>query len=398
MGETTSQLRKTRELRSEIRDVFSAQFAPLALRGLERMLLPRSGVFCDRAIADGNGGLALVGISYRYSAMVAIGLAAWQSLGRDARFSISQIFDRLVPWAIGDARPAGTALVLWALCLAEDPRAADVARSISLRERNILSEEVNSGTMELGWILKAIAEGIRIGIGGLEQLAHSVCHKLVARQDPHSGLFSLGGRQGHRNPLARWSAIHLGSFASQVYPTIGLAAYSSACSSDQALAAAMRCANRIRDLQGPAGQWWWIYHVAAATPAVRYPVYSVHQDAMGPMALLEVERAAKTHGTYSEAIMQSVNWINDHPELPDSALIDSECGVVWRAIQRDPRTTTGAFGLGAAERFRMHLRGWIGSSDRREFWRGHVCRECRPYHLGWILLAASMAAQASAMR
>ena len=70
---------------------------------------------------------------------------------------------------------------------------------------------------------------------------------------------------------------------------------------------AIETADALCRLQGPAGQWWWIYDVERGTPAIRYPVYSIHQDAMGPMALLAVSLASEHKRDYTDAIWKSLN-------------------------------------------------------------------------------------------
>ena len=41
----------------------------------------------------------------------------------------------------------------------------------------------------------------------------------------------------------------------------------------------------------------------------------------------------------------------------------------------------------------MHFGAWTGRADERPLHGGHVCGECRSYHLGWILLADAMYAE-----
>jgi hypothetical protein len=247
--------------------------------------------------------------------------------------------------------------------------------------------------MALGWLLTGLAAAVEHRLAGeaLRGLADAACEQLLSRQAT-GGLFPLGSGAFRKN-IFQWRInARLGSFASQVYPAVGLACYSRAAGDDQALAAARRTAEALCALQGPQGQWWWIYDVATARPVVKYPVYSVHQDAMGPMALLSVALASGLSDQIPPAVFRSVAWLSGQEELPHVELIDAELGVVWRAIQRDPPQRTGEFGLGRREWLRMNLAAWTGRPDNRPFATGYVCDECRPYHLGWILAADAMAA------
>ena len=144
------------------------------------------------------------------------------------------------------------------------------------------------------------------------------------------------------------------------------------------------------ELQGPHGEWWWVYHSHRARTAVRYPVYGVHQDAMGPMALYAAALADGCSERYDAAALKSLQWFDTTPDAPRAELVDAPRGVVWRAVQHDDPAMTGRLGLGEGELKRMGRVAWLGSADDRPLRDGFVCPECRPYHLGWVLLAAAM--------
>ena len=129
-----------------------------------------------------------------------------------------------------------------------------------------------------------------------------------------------------------------------------------------------------------------IYHAGRGKVALSYPVYSVHQDAMGPMALL----AAGDVPEYGEAVLAGLDWMDKRPEVPGLPLLDEEKGFIVRAVQRDEPAETGKLGLGRWERFRLSIAAWTGLGDRRPPEELVLCPECRPYHLGWILYTRSM--------
>ena len=244
----------------------------------------------------------------------------------------------------------------------------------------------------MGLLAAGLGEAVRAGVdvAGVRPLAVDVSERLCALQHAVTGLFPFQRRLRRKNFVRARADGSLGSFASQVYPTMGLALLARATGDERSLAAAARCAQRMCALQGPQGQWWWVYHTARAEPAVRYPVYSVHQDAMGPMALLAVGIAAGDKGRHESAILRSLDWFDARTECAQSGLIDVPSGVVWRAVQRDDPAHTDRLGLGRGELTRMACSALLGFADRRPFATGHVCFEYRPYHLGWILLAAGM--------
>lgn len=227
----------------------------------------------------------------------------------------------------------------------------------------------------------------------MAQFADDTAAVLLRNQDEGTGLFSFSRQVRRKNVFRSRRETRLGSFASQVYPTMALAALHQAGGASEWLRAAERCAERIVSLQGPTGQWWWIYHCRKASPAVCYPVYSVHQDAMGPMMLLATALASRQPRRFDAAIERSLAWFDSRQECAQTPLLDAAGGMVWRAVQHDAPHTTGALGLGPGERLRLGRVAWTGSRDRRPFGTGHVCPESRPYHHGWILLAAAMWSQ-----
>lgn len=376
-------------LGGRVREALAA-LEPLARRGLEAMLPAGSDRFCFRALPDERreDGLVLEGASDRYGAMVLIGLGAC-----DGRLPepFEPVRERLVAWALEEAQPGDASLVLWALVALGDPRAEEVARSLVARRAEVLAEDRGFTTMEGGWLLAGLAEALAAGVeaDGLEEFARGVARRLRACQREPGGLFSFGVDLARRNQHAARLDRRLGSFATQVYPTLALARLARATGDAEAAAAARRCAERTLALQGDDGQWWWIYDAWRARPVVRYPVYSVHQDGMAPMALLSVAEPADRE-LWLAAILRGLEWIEQPAERSDAGLVDAARGVVWRAVQRDPMTATGKLGLGRRERLRMHLAAWTGREDRGPCAPAHVCRECRPYHLGWILLARRM--------
>jgi hypothetical protein len=132
---------------------------------------------------------------------------------------------------------------------------------------------------------------------------------------------------------------------------------------------------------------------------IDYPVYSVHQDAMGPMALLSASRALETKD-YLGSISRGLDYLFEYrdPRTGDG-FIDAHQPVIWRAAVKDipgedPADTP--FGLGKTD-----VR-WMRSAARPAWMRTgrparangyRLLREARPYCPGWILFAYSQACQ-----
>lgn len=367
-------------------------FTPLSMRGLAAMVTPAGDVFCLRAFADGSAGLRLEGRSERYSSMCLIGLACQDRLGTPAPFETAPIADHLHAWAPTAPDLGDSGLVLWSQILRGEERAEQTVDAILSRQSEVFQPNHALASMETGFLMLGLAHAMQAGLGGTElaTFAERVAPLLLENQHPETGLFSFGRKLRRKNLHRARMDTRLGSFASQVYPIMGLAAFAAAGGDNAAGERARVCADRLVELQGPAGQWWWVYHRNSATPAIRYPVYTVHQDAMGPMALLATALWDDNSDRYDEAILNSFQWFENRPECSSDDMVAAQRGVVWRAVQHDDPETTGRLGLGKGELSRMGRAAWFGWEDTKSLDDGFVCPECRPYHLGWILLAQAM--------
>jgi hypothetical protein len=214
------------------------------------------------------------------------------------------------------------------------------------------------------------------GSAELAEAADRAAERLLAVQGP-TGLF------GHHLPadgLSRFRS-HVGCFADQAYSIQALARYAATTGDEDALVAAERGADRIVALQGDSGQWWWHYDWRHGTVVERYPVYSVHQHAMAPMALMELKEAGGPD--HRAAVAKGLAWLLERPES-GADLIADELGVVWRKVgRREPRKMVRKV-RSAMSSAQPELRlTWLD----RLFPPGPVDRECRPFELGWLLYA-----------
>jgi hypothetical protein len=181
-----------------------------------------------------------------------------------------------------------------------------------------------------------------------------------------------------------WYRAHVGSFADQVYPVQALARLHASGDDPAALGTAESLATVICRAQGNAGQWWWHYDARSGRVVEGYPVYSVHQHAMAPMALLELAEAGGR--PRSEHICRGLRWLANPPEGSEELILDQP-PVIWRKVaRRDPRKLVR--GLRAtASRLRPGS-ARPGARQRvldRVFRPRAVDHECRPYEMGWLL-------------
>lgn len=346
----------------------------LASRGLPRMHKDRVFGHTLRAVKTKAGEIEqLQGRSLRYAAMVALGLSGLSEKAQRQILDGANASDLAGITAMDAAVSTdlgAVALSAWAAAEVGGVHAVPLFRRIAER----LASDTPCATVECAWALIAALAGREFG--DTEDIITLATTRLMVGQAP-SGLFT------HTLPpsAGAYMRAHIGCFADQVYPIQALARLHVARGGDGILAAAEACAERICALQGRAGQWWWHYDTRQGSIVENYPVYSVHQHAMAPMALLELREAGGADHTL--AIVKGLRWLNEHPET-SASVVCFEKGVIWRKVaRREPgklsrivnAATTGLVG------------GWKLPGLDMLFPPGRVDYECRPYELGWLLYA-----------
>jgi hypothetical protein len=350
-------------------------FIELAKRGLPRMYVDGAFVHTVRAVDTSLGGpMRLEGDSLRYTTKCALGLAC-VDLETQRRILGGRTAADLALSTVAHAEnvtddPGAMALAAWSAAEAADHH----AKGLFGKLETVLAGHEPLDTVDCAWTLIAAVAALRLADTGA--LAERARNMLMANQGA-SGLFP------HMLPASSMGKLraHVGSFADQVYAIQGLARYSVAAGDPAALDAADACAARICALQGPAGQWWWHYDARHGTVVEGYPVYSVHQHGMGPMALLDLREAGGRD--HFRSVIRGLEWIDRHPEVSGS-MVDGKENVIWRkAGRREPKKAVRAISaLTTATHPGMKLPGLdtLFPPSRLDY-------ECRPYELGWLLYA-----------
>ncbi|MDO8631735.1 MAG: hypothetical protein Q7R41_14705 [Phycisphaerales bacterium] len=274
--------------------------------------------------------------------------------------------------------PGDLGLGLWARALhgcGHSLFSAERALKI-FRERDRACDSV-----DLAWLLlgadHALFHGVDDGSG--EQLAEGTKRALLALYNPESKLFYRHARGGPFAGISR----RIACFANQIYAVMALAIHARRTGCEESAMIGREVADNLCRLQGPLGQWWWLYDAKRGPVVDGYPVFSVHQDGMAPMALLETTAAGGR--SFAREVERGFAWISGENELRRN-LVHREEGLVLRDIHRS--------GVGRTRRM-------IRAATWRLGWRGRanagpaespfvVNHECRPYHLGWILYAAAL--------
>lgn len=345
----------------------------LAVSSLARMYRPEDRVFgfCLRKV---DSEIRLEGKSRRYTATVLIGLvtespeAVAEALHGQ---TIEDVCGHLIDGVEQDDDIGSVALTHWAARAVRHAGADRVLR----RLRSMNPATAACPTVELAWSLTSLVFGEGAPAG--TELAETVAQRLMGSFNPGSGLFKHWPRHLSRGGIRS----HICCFADLVYPIQALSYHHKLTGDEQAMRIARRCAERMCTVQGPAGQWWWHYDTRTGRMVERFPVYSVHQDSMGPMALFALESACGDR--HHNAVIKSLAWLVEPPEI-DGSLLDREAGIIWRKVARhEPGKLVRGLQATAS---RLHKSLRVPAVDLL-FRPGFIDYESRPYHMGWILHA-----------
>jgi hypothetical protein len=170
----------------------------------------------------------------------------------------------------------------------------------------------------------------------------------------------------------------VGSFAASCYMAYALLTAGRMLGNRKATEVGLQIARKLVRLQGPQGQWAWLYDVPRGAVLDYYPIYSVHQHSMAPFFLLEA--VDQGHLTYLDPLIKGFKWLHGQNEL-SSSMISAEHDVIWRSVER--RGNLHRFPTAISAVFGHRGRAAV-VNDRRHV---RLNRECRSYELGWGLWA-----------
>ena len=359
-------------LQSNNRQETLSRLRALASKGLVPMFDKSKQIFCY-TLRRQEKALVPEGISHRYTIITLLGLLRVEEAGGTSPIAVRPALDALLAdlsWLdnIGDL-----GLLLWLSALAVPERTAELARRLDVKTALRRFPDAQKGqTMHLAWFLTGLSYATTAqpaGRGSLTELATDTFRVLANNQ----GKLGTFGRSAGGVSFLNRAVTKIGTFADQVYPIYALAKFSSIFSERESLQRSLDCANAICTAQGSLGQWWWHYDSGSGKVSSRFPVYSVHQHAMAPMALRAIEEASGKD--FTPWIFKGLRWIQDN-ELSFN-MEDASASVVWRCItpSKSRRLLSDAVAV-------------LTRSNAPETCRGlKVLFECRPYELGWLLYA-----------
>jgi hypothetical protein len=363
------------------------ELAGVALRALPQMYDEHSGLFSQKALPRGDR-LVNRGENAYYSAASMVGILAQPAVSPETVVPVGKALDALHAACDADHGAPLLSTTLWAGALAGDPRSARLVASL---EHSLDVEQSESAA--LGQVLRGLVAGAEaypeVRDAALD-LAQRCATELLDRHSAQSRVFRAMPRRP--SGLRTMLGARITSFASQVYPLLGLASLY-AYRGETPPPALRQTAEHLVEAQGPLGQWWWLYSPSTATVLEGYPVYSVHQDGMAFMGLAPVEQLGE--GSYARALALGLDWLYERNEL-SLTLVEEAPPFICRNIQRVGSDADAPFGISRGNLARAVARSWRpGSvSDQTEVAPEQLepLRECRSYHLGWLLCAYALTA------
>ena len=351
------------------------RFVALAVRGLVPMFDPQKQLFCYSLKKTGTG-MVREGLSPRYTMMTLMGLHRFEEAGGTSPIALKPILQALLEnldWVedIGDL-----GVLLWTCALIAPECLAELEGRITLETALTHYRSAQRGvTMELAWFLTGLSNWVLACPEKQSQLRDLAFQTFAM-------LKKNRGEQGFFGHLARGGSVmgrmrgRIGSFADQVYPIYAMTRFFQAYQEESALQMALQCGHGLCEAQGSLGQWWWHYDSLGGRVMEGYPVFSVHQHAMGPMTLFALGEAAQCD--FSPWIYRGLQWINSANELGFN-MEDASAQVIWRCQYR------------STSQLKTYLKATFSKRDNAKPYEAKkdlkVLFECRPYELGWLLYA-----------
>ncbi len=341
----------------------------MSLRTLPRMLVPGTQTFCLQLTRDNSIGEFAPIYSPRYSIMCLLGLERARRAGLQSHLDLDALFaaafEGLRELTVGDV-----GLLLWLAVRRESSRADAIAKVLERRVSQTNLDQLQG--MEIGWLIagsafyEALASRREFNVG--RQL---ITYFFEKRVSPSGLAFHLGRGWRRRFP----------NFATQIYSVHALSIRARLHKDSRCGEQAVAIAEKLRKLQRENGGWPWLYDAVRGIVVEPFEIYSVHQHAMGPMGLLELNEA--TGYDVSGMLRRSMNWLERNNEL-QFPMIDDGAGLIYRSIRRQPPRDR----LAIYSRVARSLVGMRLDDSRCESISGlEMNLTCRPYELGWALEA-----------
>ena len=345
----------------------------IAADGLQELYLPEQLEFASKKKMVNNK-IILQGRNTRYTLINLIGLHKAESHNIPFQINLKKTLILQIKNAEKYKSVGDIGLLLWASSLISPEDLPRILTKVNFK--NILEtykDAKYSYTMELSWFLTGLLFASTFNKkfkNTIEDLPTLMYNKIRSNYGG-SGIFRHEGTNTLQGKLRG----KVGSFADQVYPIYAFSLYSQQNKNEEALQIAKECALKICEHQGKNGEWMWHYNAETGNIISKYPVYSVHQDAMAPLALYAIQKASGLN--FETYIQNGLNWI-EHNNCLNVNMIDIKNNAIWRRI-----APTNNY------RKIKYILSLFGIKTNKDYKKVEILYECWSYHLGWILYSLS---------
>lgn len=348
------------------------QLNEMALKGLPQMFNHEKRLFCYK-LKKSPVGVVQEGLSPRYTMMTLMGFHRVEQNGGVAPFASKPIFENLLADTNWIDNVGDLGLLLWTCALLDPERVLELSRRLDVKSAlNRFRNARQNRTVHLSWLLAGLSHAT---------LANPECSLELrpVATETYGRLLRNQGDEGFFGSFAKNASLvgfirgEIGSFADQVYPIYCFTRYAQAFGDAKATERALDCALAICEEQGSLGQWWWHYNSSSGRVINGFPVFSVHQHGMAPMALLTLGEAIQSD--FGPWIHKGIDWISNN-ELAFE-MRDFDVNVIWRCIERPE----------SHKYWNAVLEAMTHRGHRESRHNLKVLYECRPYELGWLLYA-----------
>jgi hypothetical protein len=357
--------------------LYDQKLAPIlsfSVTRLKESLSASTGLF-DRQLRDKTWGPTIGTEDMTSTAICLIGIHR-SDTAAGVGLDVPRTLDAMMEAGRLRGYAGGAGLALWANAVWGGKPFASAMRAMGLDPAGHNAVLGRITTMEVAWLVSGLVHELkRSGDGQVRTLLAQARAELLGRFIKSTALVEhCGARAPFRDRLRR----SVPNFADEVYSLQATAFLAIEQKDQEALAMSAAIAGQVIRLQGTKGQWWWHYDTRKGEVAQPFPVYSVHQHGMAPMALLALKAAGGPDN--AAAIARSTSWLFEN-EL-QAALVDEETGTIWRDIEY---AASGTASLVRQARSIMSIKNDEPSPALT------VNYETRPYEWAWCLYAAAIA-------
>lgn len=363
-------------------DGFYDHLDRICIEGLKRSLNPVTKVFdlqlMDAKRCNTNEHYTTEDLTSTAICLIGINRAMLDSGKLGLKYE--ETFDYLYRLARKRNYIGGFGLLLWATAVCGGD--IDILeRASGQSTEQAVASVAKMTTMEAAWLLSGILhEYKRTRKSTLFEFINIVSSELVENRYIEKTKIAAhcGPDAPVKHKLRRWIA----NFADQIYTVQALAFNKIVTSNEVAFKTSSSIAKQMIEFQGEYGQWWWHYDAKRGGSPQPYPVYSVHQHGMAPMALYALSKAGNAE--FNEAQYKSLNWLYDN-EL-GCHMVDENQPTIWRNIY----CSQGS--INSASQKARSLLGLANDQSKQVIPNTlKVNFETRPYELAWCLYAGAIA-------